>query len=252
MKKFVFIALTGLFLLHKSSFGQLNIKDSIVFAPLIGFNYSFQSPGGDLKKRFGYNSCVGSTFILKTKKQWIISGDWNFIFGSAIKEDSILSKIETSTGNIINGSGQLTKPRQWERGWYSHIQFGRLLIPCGPNKNSGIFAMAGPGFLLHKVRIEDIGNTSYSLTKEMRKGYDRLTYGFSTSEFIGYMFLGNKRLINFFCGVEFIQGFTQNRRGFNYDTGLYDTAKRLDLLTGVKAGLFIPLYKRLPNDYYYY
>ena len=111
---------------------------------------------------------------------------------------TILSKIQTSTGNIINSSGVLTSPRQWERGWYSHLQFGRLLVPYGPNKNSGIFAMAGPGFLLHKVRIEDIGNGSPQLSKDMRKGYDRLTYGFSTSEFIGYMFLGNKRLINFF------------------------------------------------------
>ncbi|MBA3901808.1 MAG: hypothetical protein H0X62_16670, partial [Bacteroidetes bacterium] len=119
------------------------------------------------------------------------------------------------------------------------------------NPNSGFFVLGGVGFLQHKVRIENPGNASPQIFGEYKKGYDRLTNGISTSQFIGYMFLSNNRLLNFFGGVEFVQGFTQNRR-FNYDNMDYDHTQRLDLLTGIKVGWVFPLYKKVPLKYYYY
>ncbi len=49
-----------------------------------------------------------------------------------------------------------------------------------------------------------------------------------------------------------MQAFTQNRRGYNFDLMQADHKKRLDLLSSVKAGIFIPLYKKAPNDFYTY
>lgn len=252
MKKTYYLFILLLWL-SVPAISQVNVKDSIVRAPLISFNYAFQIPEGDMSNRFGYNHAVGATFLLKPQKhKWMFGADWNYIFGDQIKEKNILDNLRTSEGMLISADGTLTMPRVWERGWYSHLKFGRLLGGPAPNKNCGFFVMAGAGMLYHKLRIEDISTKVPQLNKEYRKGYDRLTYGFSTSQFLGYLFLDNRRLVNFYAGIEFIQGFTQNRRGFNFDTGMYDTAKRLDLLYGFKVGFCIPLYERVAKEYYTY
>ena len=66
------------------------------------------------------------------------------------------------------------------------------------------------------------------------------------------MFLNNKGTINFYFGFEFIQGFTQNRRDFNFDTMEKDDKKRNDFLNSFKVGWIFPLYKRAPQKYYMY
>jgi hypothetical protein len=51
--------------------------------------------------------------------------------------------------------------------------------------------------------------------------------------------------------VEVMEGFTQNRRTVNIDTGLKDDRKRMDFFLGLKVGWIIPLFKKLPKEYYY-
>ncbi len=72
------------------------------------------------------------------------------------------------------------------------------------------------------------------------------------NEFIGYLFLGKTRILNFYAGFEFVQAWTKNRRDVNFDTGEKDDKLRFDILTGFKIGWVIPLYKRTPSDYYFY
>jgi hypothetical protein len=43
-----------------------------------------------------------------------------------------------------------------------------------------------------------------------------------------------------------MQGFTKSSRGFNYDTGLKDNARRLDLINGIQVSWVLPFYF---NDY---
>ena len=90
------------------------------------------------------------------------------------------------------------------------------------------------------------------LTEEMEKGYDRLSTGFSLNQFIGYQYFGKTRLINFFAGIEGIQAFTKNRRGYNYDTQKVDTKERFDSMYGIKVGWIIPFYKKTTQEFYYY
>ncbi len=236
---------------------QINPRDSSVKAPLLAATVTGQFPYADMGKRFGYNTSVGAAFINKSKKGWIWGVDINFMFGNKIKEDSILNKIAThpdKNGNIyiLSSEGKLTTPRMWERGIYSHFSFGKMLYKVGPNSNCGFFATFGIGGLYHHIRIEDIGNSSPQLSKDYRKGYDRLSYGISINQFVGYMFLHSRKYVNFFIGIEVIEGFTKNRRGFNYDTMLSDDATRTDILMGCKAGFIFPLYKKVPNQFYYY
>ena len=103
----------------------------------------------------------------------------------------------------------------------------------------------------HKIRIDDIGNLSPQLSTEMKKGYDRLTSGISATEFIGYLYLGNKRMLNFFGGFEFTQGFLKGKREWLYDLQKPGTDSRIDLLSGFRIGWILPLYKKSPNEFYY-
>jgi len=110
----------------------------------------------------------------------------------------------------------------------------------------------GPGFMQHKIRIENRGNAAPQLRGDYVKGYDRLSNGFALNEFFGFIYLGNTRLINFTAGLDFTQAFTENRRTINYDTGKHDSSKRFDFLFGIKIYWMIPFYQRVPNKYYYF
>lgn len=231
---------------------QVNIKDSAIFVPLLGVSYAFQVPSGDLVKNYGPNSNIGGKFLLKTKHNWVYGLDGSFIFGSLVKDTAVLDKLRNSQGWIINENGYAAEVFYYERGYSLFAKGGRVFSFNKPNPNSGILFLAGVGFLQHKMRIEITGNTVPALTREYRKGYDRLSNGIALSQFLGYQYLSNKRLINFYGGFEMMTGFTRNRRGYNYDTMEYDNKKRLDLLYGIRIGWILPLYKKLPKEFYFY
>jgi hypothetical protein len=234
------------------SAAQKNIKDSVVSIPALQVSYSFQFPALDLAKRFGNNSNVALGFTFKNKTNWIFALENAFIFGNQIKENQILKNISTQEGYVIAANGQIAEVNLYQRGFFSHARFGRLFSFFAPNVNSGFYATVGIGFLQHKIRIDNVGNTAPQLSQEYKKGYDRLTSGLMISEFLGYSFLSNNRRVNFFAGFEFMQAFTKNKREYNYDLMEYQVQNRKDFLSGIRIGWVIPLYKKLPNDFYYY
>jgi hypothetical protein len=230
---------------------QVNIKDSAISTSLISISYSYQFPGGDLSKRFLSNNAIGGSYLYKTKSNWLIGADGFFMFRDTIKETDILNSISTKDGNIIDGNGIYADVHLYERGFYCGVKGGKIFPVFGPNKNSGIVILCGAGLLQHKIRIENPDNTAPQIKGDYKKGYDRLTNGLAISEFIGYMFLGNSRLVSFYAGFEFTQASTQNRRSYNFDMMGPDKTKRSDLLSGLKIGWILPLYKRSPEKYYY-
>jgi hypothetical protein len=243
-----------LFLLAFSlpSFSQVSVKDSVFAIQMIQGNYSLHFPGGHLKDRFGASSMIGPSFMNKTKSNYLFGFHFNFLFGSKIREEGILDGISTASGNIIDKNGQFTEVRLYQRGFSTGVTFGKLFPVLSPNKNSGFIVTGGVGLLQHKIRIENPGNTAPQILGDYTKGYDRLSNGLSVSGFAGYLFLSNSRLLNFYGGFEHIRAFTQNRRDLNFDTMEKDETKRLDLLSGFRVGWIIPLYKKMPQKYYYY
>lgn len=247
-----FICTLLLFLSLNALFAQVSVKDSCIGITNIGVAFSFQIPGGDLADRFTNNAAIGINFDHKTKKNWILGVHWNYIFGKNIKENTILDSITTSSGFIINQNGEFAQVNIFERGFYTGAYCGKIFPYLSPNPNSGFIVTVGAGLLQHKIRIEDMGNQTPQLSEEYRKGYDRLTNGFMLNEFIGYSYFSNNKLLNFYAGIELIQGWTQNRRSYDYDLMRKDTKQRLDLLSGFKFGWVLPLYKRTPREFYYY
>lgn len=231
---------------------QVNVQDSSVYAPFVQANYGVQFPGADLNERFGWNSSIGGALLFKTKTNWIFGGDCNFMFGNNVDETSVLDPLRTTEGQIIDRNGEYAEISLFQRGYSMFGRFGRLFPVFSPNPNSGIVVTGGLGFLQHKIRIQNNnGNTVLALEGDYIKGYDRLSNGLAFREFVGYYYLGNKRLVNFFFGIELTQAFTQNRRTINYDTRTQSTDPRTDLQYGVQVGWIVPFYRRVAREFYY-
>ena len=253
----IFLPVCIFLFLASVSRGQ-NIKDSSLFFPLVKFSYAFQLPAGDLANRFGFNSNLCLDFSIKTKKNLIVGMNGSFFFGDQIKERGILDTIKTSTddgahtGFVINQNGNPEVVRLFERGLTVSLHIGKIFPIFSPNKNSGLVFYAGPTYIRHKIKLYDVDKQAQQLTKDYLKGYDRLTSGFGLHEFIGYIYFGNKRMLNFFWGFEFMQTFTKSQRSYDYDLMRADTQKRTDLLNGIRIGWILPLYRKTPQEFYYH
>lgn len=246
---FLFIAFAGILNLS----AQVNIHDSAIGTSMFYATYSYQFPGGDLSRLFGSNSSIGGGFMYKTKSNWLFGVEGNFLFGQVVKNsDSLLLDITNKEGFVIDANGMIAEIIYYERGYSFYAKFGKLIPLLSPNPNSGFLIMLGGGYLQNKIRIHNPGNTAPQLLGDYKKGYDRLNGGISLNGSIGYLFLSNTRLLNFYLGFEFTQAWTKSLRDYNFDTEKKDDSKYSSQYYGIKVCWLIPLYKRTPKEYYLY
>ena len=240
-------------ILKDAGFSQQSIKDSAISTTMIYATYSYQFPGGGLSKLFGANSSIGGGLMFKTKSNWLIGAEANYLFGSNVKNsETLLSNLETKEGFIIDPNGLYADVFFYERGYNFLAKFGKVIPLLAPNPNSGLMIMAGGGYMLDKIRIHTSNNDVPALLGDYVRGYDRLNSGWVVNGSIGYLYLGNTRLLNFYVGFEFIQAWTKSQRDFDFDTGLPDNTRYNNQFYGIKVCWFIPFFKRVPNAYYLY
>lgn len=231
---------------------QVNVKDSALSVGIIYTTYGFSMPGGDMADRYGFSHQVGAGYMYKWRSGWSFSLEGNFIFRDGVKnQGDILSNISTSDGFIINQEGLFANVLLLERGFSLWAKAGKLVPVWGPNPNSGLLFQLGAGMLQHKIKIQDVDNKAPQLSEEYKKGYDHLCSGPAISEFIGYHYMADRRTINFFAGIEFVQGFTSSRRAYYFNEMIRPDEKRIDLLTTLKVGWYLPLYKKTKQTFFY-
>jgi hypothetical protein len=234
-------------------FSQVSIKDSSIVVPMFYANYSYQLPQGGLAARFGGNSTIGGGFMVKTKSNWLISAEGNYIFGNNVKNsDSLIKNIATPDGFVLDANGYYSEIGFGESGFNILAKFGKLIPVLSPNPNSGPAILAGGGFMQDKIRIHDGSGDTPQIDGDYKKGYDRLNNGWVVTGTLGYLFLSDSRLINFFAGLEFIQAWTKYRRDFNFDTMKQDKSSLSTQFYGINVKWMIPIYSRKPKDYYLY
>jgi len=227
-----------------------SVKDSSFFFPLVGMHVAGQLPQADLAKRFGANFSAGGSFLLKTKKNFLFGVEGSYFFGRNVKED-VLTQLRNTEGFVTDNQGFPADLRVTERGWNLYAVVGKIFPKFGHNPNSGITAWIGGGYMQHKIKLYDAQKKVAAVKGDLAKGYDRLSGGPALTQFIGYTYLSNNRLVNFYAGFEFFEGFTKSYRVYNYDTGLRDTKNRFDMQIGFRFGWLLPLYKKTPREYYY-
>ncbi|MDQ3072290.1 MAG: hypothetical protein M3Q97_03370 [Bacteroidota bacterium] len=247
------LLLSGLLLgiLTTSGNAQADIKDSGIHIWLIGGQGGLQFPGGNLSERFGMNAVVGGGVYYKSATNWLFGIDYNFMFGSAVKEKPV-DRVAAENGYLINGNGEYQIMKIYERGNMPMFRFGKVLPLFGPNPNSGLLIRGGAGVLVHKIKYYFTGSAPPQLAEEYIKGYDRLTGGPAFAQSIGYIHLSNRNRVNFSASFEIIEGFTRSLRSWDFATNRYDDRRRLDLLYGISLQWYFPIYKQAADDDFYY
>lgn len=218
-----------------------NVKDSIVFAPMIMPTGGFHFPLGDVQETYKFTYHVGGQFLIKNRKNWLYGFSGEFMFGENVGIPGFVQNIYPVYGQ----SGSNPGVSLGMRGFNFMAQGGKI-VPLGkkPNRNSGLMFMFGAGFVQHQVLIQFRGDNVPQVQDDYVKGYDRMHNGFAMSQFIGYIYMGNNRSLNFFGGFEFIEGFTRNRRIYNYDTQSMDIRDKYDIFIGLKVGYIFPFYRK--------
>jgi hypothetical protein len=196
---------------------------------------------------------LGGIIGYKTEMNVILGIEGSFMFGGNVKEPGLLNNLLDEQNTITNVSGGAAEVIPMLRGFNLNGAVGFVFEGTGHNPNSGIMIMGSAGFMWHKIRIESQEDVVPQIQHEYLQGYDRLTTGFNISEFIGYNFMANKGIYNFYGGFYFLQGFTYNQRTIFWDRPDYQVPleRRLDLQYGIRLSWMIPAYKRQTKEYYY-
>lgn len=218
---------------------------------VLGFNGGVDFPGGDMADRFGTSYRVGANVFYKTKSNWLFGAKFDYLFGTNIREDSVMINIIDKYGSFISNTGQRIGVTIYERGYIMGIQVGRIFNISNKSSDNGIVAFTTLGFMEHKIFIRDRDNAIPSLAGDYLKGYDRLTNGWVLEQYVGYSYFSDNNLLNFNIGLNVSAGFTQGRRDFLYDVMRTDDARRVDLLYGIRAGWYIPIFKRKSEEFFF-
>jgi len=240
------------FTIFQGAFAQGHLKDTVVNCKMLTPAYSFQLPGADMAKEFGVNSAIGLSFYWKFSHNLLFGIDANYFFGTTIKDDSLFKYLKTSGGSVLGIQGIYSDVALYERGYNATARFGKVFPVFHSNPNSGLVLMAGAGFIQHKIRIVVINSDIPELTGDYLKGYDHLTNGFCFTQYLGYQHLGKYNLGNFSAGIEAFEGFTKNRRTWNFDSMGPDNSTHFDVLIGVKVGFILPFYSDVSRMVYTY
>lgn len=256
MKHIFFLILFLSSFLIKAQFviEKKEIQDTAFTIPMITLSYSYQWSGSEMADRFGSNHNIGGSFMVKTAKNWVYGFKGNFLWGGEVKntDKELLKDIRINDESliVIDNEGRLTDVHLGQRGSSFFLFGGRMINKLAPNKNSGIVLYGGFGILQHKISIK-FQDDVVSLSDEHKKGYDRFSLGYAANGYVGYLFMSENRLLNFFGGFDYTIGWTKSLRGFNYDTQENDTKTRQNILYGIRLGWIIRLNKRQSQEYYY-
>ncbi|MEY3050951.1 MAG: hypothetical protein RLY31_736 [Bacteroidota bacterium] len=204
--------------------------------------YGGHRSAGDLSARFGDKFSVGGGIEWMGARNFLVGTQAVLYFGDQVRTD-VIANLRDIDGFIHGEGGGISDIGLRERGTYLGGHVGKLIRLSPGNHRSGLRVTVGAGFLRHKIRIQDDPQVFVpGLSGDYKKGYDRLTNGLALTQFVGYQYMSRNRMVNLLLGLEFTQGFTENRRTINFDTRTAEPGRRLDLLHGLRIAWTLPLY----------
>ncbi len=231
---------------------DINLKDSVVPGVIMKLSYGIQFPEMDMKTRFGLGSGIGGEVVYKFKNNWQVGFHGQYLFGSNVNEaEEILEPLINSNGAVINIDGEGALISVEEEGYMVGIELGKVWKLLRANANSGVITTLGVGYMEHWIKYDVEGNLVPQLEGDYLKWYDRNSSGIYLRQFIGYNFQSKTRLLNFYGGVEIVEGFNKGRRSYDLKTGGPLTGDRFDMLIGIRLGWMLPFYPNRPDEYYF-
>ena len=220
-------------------------------AVLVRLGYGPQFPAGEMADRFGMSWSIQGQVDFITKKNWLFGLQGQYFFGNAVKED-VLAGLRTASGFIIGNQRSPADIQLRERGQFFGLQVGRIFLVNPAQSKSGFLVTLAGGWMLHRIRLQtDPAQTVNQVIAEYRAGYDRLTAGPALHQFVGYQNLDARGRLNFYVGIELMEGFTTSQRDWDFAARAPLTGNRIDLLFGIRAGWILPFYQGGTEEVFY-
>ena len=232
------------FLFIGSTWSQKNEeKGSLPAAILIDIDYAFHLPEGDMKTDYYQSNSVGGQLAYLSPKNWIFGISGQAIFADRVKTD-VLAPLRESNGQLITLYGDMGYTSLGERGFIFTGQVGKLFSLNNKNRRHNLEVRLGAGYMEHWTRIRLMTREEElpQLQEDYLKGYDQRRAGLSLQQFIGYRYMSQNRMFNFFVGLDLNQAFTTSVRGWDYHLRQADTSTQFDVLYGLRAGFCIPFF----------
>ena len=215
-------------------------------------NYNYQIPVGDLSERFGTSSSVGILYFFQQENNIFYSLEYEYIFGKNIKEDNILSNIETSSNSIISSDGYYANINLMQRGFASHLLMG-YAIHFNDNNLSGIYLSSGLGYLQHKIFVETKNQDIPQLNENYKIGYDKQRSGVSAKIITEYKYYSKKGRLQFTSGISYILASTKNDRMYFFNDREFSSDKKYkDNILSFHFGMIVPINRSNKEKFHYY
>ena len=135
--------------------------------------YELQFPIADMKTDFGANSNLGLELSLINDNNIYLSMSGSFLFGSRVKDTTILDHLMDNNYNIIDNNGQIAEILLNQRGFNTNLKLGYHYPII--HENSGLLVYASIGFHQHKINIDVKNSNVPQLDTEHKKMYDQLS-----------------------------------------------------------------------------
>jgi hypothetical protein len=234
-----------------ATYAQGKVEEEALRMSLFQFQFGGYVPYADMAEMYGPFASAGFSYAYKSKTNWLIGVDFNYLFGNqVIDADTRFSELRYDNGFVLGNEGEFIDVLVLMRGFATGFYTGKIFPVFGPNPNSGIVVKFGLNYFEHRTWIESRQADIPPLEDEYRKGYDRKRAGFATYQFIGYQNFSNNRMVNFYIGFDFYQGFTTDYRSFNFDSMQATDGDYFDFVLGLKVGWVIPIYKQADDRFY--
>ncbi len=169
-------------------YAQRDLGNESVVTPIYGLTYKGSFSGGDFAKKWGYTNALGAEFNIKFKNNVSFGLESQFMFGNSFKDFAIFDNLKNENDKITSFSGAPGDILYLLRGANVTGHIGYLFNKVNSdNKNSGIWVNFGLGYMVHKIRIEFIHDKIDQFKGDYIKGYDKLSMGIASKQFIGYL-----------------------------------------------------------------
>lgn len=242
-------------------FAAFSQQDEDLFGPLggtatkkgflIGAQGGYDVPFGDMAKGFGPSWRVGGSLQYRLQNNWQFGVKGDFLFGTDLRDDSLLWNIKDASGFYINDNGRRSGMEIAERGYMLGLTAGKMFPFSKAYPNRGLLVQLTAGFMQHKVFYFNLQDYFSQLRDDYKKGYDRLTNGVFLEPYVAYQHFSESGLVNFHVGVGATLGFTAGRRDWQFDLSRPYKDSRFDGLFGIRAGWYFAIYKKRSEDIFY-
>ncbi len=219
---------------------------------LLTATYSGVQPVGQFSERFGPGFMFGGQLEGHLwPGNWILGVESQFGFAGKVKEN-VLAFLQDQDGNMVGRDLALSQAFLQQRFISASIYGGKLFPVIASNRRSGIRLTVGAGYGWHWIKINDEMRSLPQIEGEYVKGYDRLTAGPVTTQFIGYQHISLSRRVVLFAGFDLIQGYTKSRRDYDFQNMSGDKTSRFDMTVGFRVGWSVSLYSGTQSRDIYY